>query len=119
MDWKEYFKPNWTKLVISILIILIIGIPATYYSCNTYPTPNGEEFPCLGSYKFLSLIKFTRLNFFSYEFPFSIIGDVGRFDAIMAYHINLLALIVYIIMIYSLISGGFYLYAVLRRKQKT
>lgn len=47
---NEFFKPEISKIIIFLLLILIFGIPAFVTQCATYDFGTGE-FPC-GSPKF-------------------------------------------------------------------
>ena len=45
MEWKEFFKPEISKIVIFILLVAIFGVPAFVTQCASYDFETGN-FPC-------------------------------------------------------------------------
>mgnify|MGYP001608743387 CR=1 FL=1 len=55
MDWKTFFKPSISKILIFVILVLIFGVPATSSDCQTYvstPTPP----PCIEKFTFSNII---------------------------------------------------------------
>jgi|SRR3989338_1891930 len=45
MDWKEFLKPEISKLIIFILLLIVFGFPAFVTQCASYDFGTGN-FPC-------------------------------------------------------------------------
>jgi len=52
MNWKEFLKPDWRKIVIFVIILLVFSFMPTYYNLNVFDyiiwTFTGV--PCPGGY---------------------------------------------------------------------
>ncbi len=103
MDWKKFFKPQISKVIIFILIVLISGVPASVEQCATYDFGTGE-FPC-------GPTRFGIHNPFS-EFL------VQMLDAVNIYSYNPILVGVYLMALYSLLSL-IYFYTKKNRTQRT
>lgn len=87
MDLKEFFKPQISKIIIFIILLLLFGVPAFYKNCATYDFGTGE-FPC-GPPRFTlhnPLIKSQML------------------DAVNIYSYNPLVIASYLVVLYSILS---------------
>ena len=45
MNWKEFLKPEISKLIIFILLLIVFGVPAFVTQCASYDFGTGK-FPC-------------------------------------------------------------------------
>src|SRR3989344_6796869 len=55
MNWKQFFIPQISKIIILFILILVFGVPATSSSCQGFvrtPTPS----PCIEKFTFSNII---------------------------------------------------------------
>jgi magnesium-transporting ATPase (P-type) len=89
MDWKEFFKPQLSKIIVFISLILIFGIPTFVTQCATYDFGRGD-FPC-------GEPKFTLNN--------PVLSSITTsLDAVDTYEYNIFLVIVYLILLYFILS---------------
>jgi hypothetical protein len=54
---KQFLKPQISKIIIFVALILIFGLPAISRSCSTFPLMRGETAPpCIEKFTFSNII---------------------------------------------------------------
>ena len=87
MNWKEFFKPTISKVIIFFLLLLIFGVPASVKQCATFDFGTGK-FPCGPS----------RFGFHN-----PVLGS-QNLDAATTYSYNFLAIALHLSIVYALLS---------------
>ena len=83
MDWKRFLGPQFSKVVIFVILLLLFGVPAIITSCAGYvppDTPPGTSLcaePSLTMYNFLAYIStsFVLDAVYGFEFNYVIIAS--------------------------------------------
>ncbi len=72
MDWKQFFKPQISKVIIFALLVWIFGVPATLVTCQGFVRIAEPPSPCIGQFAFSNIISrniqvFDGVRHFSYN----------------------------------------------------
>ena len=102
MNWKEFFKPDWKKIVLVILLVLILPIPVQPV-CESPPGKIIVE-KCPG---------LVFVNFYGYELikemPWYLANNPGNFEG------NIVKIMPIIVISYLLACGIVFAYNKLKR----
>lgn len=98
MDCKQFFKPQISKVIILILLILIFGVPATSSNCQTYVTTSTPP-PCIERFTFSNII-LGAMGLTKYPY---------MLDAATNFSYNPIVVIIYLVAMYLSLSLIFHL----------
>jgi len=97
MNWNVFLKATRGKIIVLILVVLILGIPATRYSCLGYVQTESPP-PCVERFGFYSTVIILFETFFQ------------ALDVVTGFDINYFYLVGYLVILYLAISAVFYIY---------
>jgi len=98
MDWKKFFKPYISKIVIFVLLVLIFGVPATSEGCQTHVLALTRP-PCIERFTFSNII-IDVLGLTKYPY---------QLDGATYFYYNPFLVILYLIGLYVIVSSIFHI----------